>query len=75
MWPLLLCIGLTSEAGQMTTMSIINDWTGRFQGEFIIAIPEETVGWEVIITFSKPVTKMDVSLQFLDNIVLPEARD
>ena len=61
MWPLLLCIGVVSGAGTMTPMTLINDWQGRLQGEFNIQVPEETIGWEVIITFTKPVTKMDVS--------------
>ena len=60
MWPLLLCLGVASGAGNLTTMTLINDWTGRLQGEFNIQIPEESVGWEVVIRFSEPVTKMDV---------------
>lgn len=34
----------------------VNDWGGRFQGSFMIPIKEQTDGWEVVVTFSEPVT-------------------
>lgn len=38
----------------------VNDWGGRFQGSFMIPIKEQTDGWEVVVTFSEPVTGFSV---------------
>ena len=44
------------------TMSVIHDWGQRFEGEIDFPVNENVEGWMANITFSAPVTKMDVSL-------------
>ncbi|KAL4220777.1 hypothetical protein ACF0H5_019045 [Mactra antiquata] len=40
-------------------VKVEGNWDGRFQGRLSIPITETTNGWEVILTFSEPISKMD----------------
>ena len=42
------------------SVKVINDWTGRFQGDVKFSINEEVVGWEVLLTCSAGLTHIDV---------------
>ena len=44
------------------TLSVIHDWGQRFEGQIDFPVKEDVEGWMANITFSAPVTKMDVSL-------------
>lgn len=35
---------------------------GQFEGHLTFALTEEVVGWEVVVTFSAPVTGLSVSI-------------
>lgn len=51
-----LCLTyVSSECNQIT-----NAWNKGANGEFSIEVPEDTKGWEVTVTFDRPVKKLRV---------------
>ncbi|KAK7093280.1 uncharacterized protein [Littorina saxatilis] len=46
--------------GYPGTLSVKQDWGQRFEGEIDFLVKENIEGWMANITFSKPVTKMDI---------------
>ena len=53
---------LPTGEGVAGTLSVIHDWGQRFEGQIDFPVKEDVEGWMANITFSAPVTKMDVSL-------------
>ncbi|XP_050412030.1 endoglucanase A [Patella vulgata] len=52
----LVILGSHAQHHKIFHMTGVQDWTGKFQGEFNIPFTEHVDGWEMIITFSVPVT-------------------
>ncbi|CAL1533203.1 unnamed protein product [Lymnaea stagnalis] len=48
--------------GYKAAMKVNADWGNRFDAEFDFQVTENIMGWMVNITFSKPVTQMDIFL-------------
>ena len=55
-------VELPTGEGVAGTLSVIHDWGQRFEGQIDFPVKDDVEGWMANITFSAPVTKMDVSL-------------
>ncbi|XP_069111328.1 endoglucanase E-4-like [Argopecten irradians] len=49
---------VTGEGALVVPMTNVNDWGGKFEGDFVFSITEEIDGWEALLRFDAPVTGM-----------------
>ncbi|XP_071109686.1 uncharacterized protein [Haliotis cracherodii] len=41
-------------------MKVANDWGNRFEAEFDFPLTQDVEGWEAVVTFNQPITKLDL---------------
>lgn len=58
---LLLLADLTSLEANDVSVTVQDVWQGRYHLKMSISASETINGWEVVLRFSSPVAKMDVS--------------
>ena len=72
MWPLLISLMCAWHVQmshavpecQQVTMELMQSWDGNWEGQFIIDLTVDTLGWELKIQFDADVSSIQVTLLY-----------